>query len=50
LINILGKEMLKQTILSDKSIDVSSFDRGVYFIKITDENGVEVKTSKIVLE
>ncbi|MFP5470394.1 MAG: T9SS type A sorting domain-containing protein [Bacteroidia bacterium] len=50
LINILGKEVLKETVLSNKSINVANLDRGIYVVKITDVTGAEVKTSKIVLE
>lgn len=50
LINILGKTVMSRGLTSKNYLDVSAFDRGIYFVKITNEKGVEVKTSKIVLE
>jgi hypothetical protein len=50
LINILGKVALQKNVISSNNIDVSGLDRGVYFVKISDENGNTVNSKKIVLE
>lgn len=50
LINVLGKVVMNEQVISDKSLNVAEFDRGVYFIRITDSKGEVVKSSKIVLK
>jgi hypothetical protein len=50
LINLLGKVVLEKLVNSSKAIDVTSLERGVYFVKITDALGNNVNSKKIVLE
>ena len=46
--NVLGKQVFYQSKISEKSIDISSFNKGVYLVKIAiDEKS---KTQKLVIQ
>jgi len=46
--NVLGKLVLKSQITNDNTtIDLSAYDNGIYFIKVTDDKGVST-TQKII--
>ena len=59
IVDVLGKIVLSQNTLSDKQIDVSSLDKGIYFVKIMANNfssfggsrdGFEFLTGKFIKE
>ncbi|UXX79141.1 Ig-like domain-containing protein [Reichenbachiella carrageenanivorans] len=41
IINLIGVEVLRKSLTTSESIDVSSFDNGVYLLKFTSEKGTE---------
>jgi hypothetical protein len=47
--DVNGKLVLSQIINGKIIIDASNLNSGVYFINITDENGVTIKNDKLVL-
>jgi hypothetical protein len=47
--DVNGKVVLNQNINGKTSIDATNLNSGVYFIHITDENGVTIKNDKLVL-
>ncbi|MBC7694423.1 MAG: T9SS type A sorting domain-containing protein [Burkholderiales bacterium] len=48
--NVSGKLVLNGKIDHEYKIDVSSIDRGMYFIKITDNENTDYKPEKIIIE
>jgi hypothetical protein len=38
IIDVLGRPRLSYKVQSTGTIDLSSFDQGIYFLKVTDEN------------
>jgi hypothetical protein len=49
LINSLGQIVATKTVESKENLDVSHLNDGVYFAKITNENGM-VKTEKVIIK
>ena len=43
IINVIGQTVLKTNLDGKKSIDVSSFEKGAYFIKLNTQQGTIIK-------
>lgn len=50
LVNVLGNVVMNEEIISDKTFDVSQYQRGIYFLTITNDKGEIVKSTKVVLK
>ena len=46
--NVLGKQVFQQSKITEKSIDISSFNKGIYLVKITIDG--KSKTQKLVIQ
>jgi hypothetical protein len=46
--NVLGKQVFHQTKITENTIDISSFNKGVYIVKITVDK--RTKTQKLVIQ
>lgn len=46
--NVLGKQVLHQSKITEKTIDISSFIRGIYLVKISVDG--KTKTQKLVIQ
>ncbi len=47
--DILGKEMINQTVSNGENMDVSSLKKGIYFVKVTDTQGRSA-TLKLIIK
>ncbi len=47
-INMLGQVVLTTSVNENEKINTTNFAKGVYFVKVRNEQGVEVKTTKLV--
>jgi hypothetical protein len=46
--NLLGKQVFHQAVIAEKTIDISSFNKGVYIVKINSDG--KSKTQKLVIQ
>jgi hypothetical protein len=46
--DITGKLLIKEPITFNKKINIEKLTNGIYFFRITDENGILIKDSKII--